>query len=98
MVHCDLESLQKQAIIDAGKFVAHDVAIDWVSTVAVNSAEGVAAISLYLGIGSIVDAITGDVGGDPPVPIDVTAINTNINSLNNNTTSILCYINHYTRY
>jgi hypothetical protein len=48
-----LESLQKQAIIDAGKFVAHDLAIDGVSTVDVKSVEGVAAISLYLGIGSV---------------------------------------------
>ncbi len=41
----------------------------------------------------------GGVGeGNPPAPIDVTAINTNINSLNNNTNSILDYINNYTRY
>ncbi len=57
-----------------------------------------AAISLYLGIGSIVDAVPGDGGGDPPIPINVTAIDTNINSLNNTTNSILGYINDYTRY
>ncbi len=98
IVHDELESLQKQAIIDLGKFVAHDLAIDGVSVVAVKAAEGVAAISLYLGIGSIVDAITGDGGGDPPIPIDVTAINTNINGLDNTTNSILGYINNLTRY
>ena len=48
-------------------FLAHDIAIDGVSVVAVKAAEGVAAISLYLGIGSIIDAIQG--GGDPPDPI-----------------------------
>jgi hypothetical protein len=72
----ELESLQKQAIIDLGKFVAHDLAIDGVGAIAVKATEGVAAISLYLGISSIIDAIQG--GGDPPVPIDVNAINTMI--------------------
>ncbi len=95
IVHDELESLQKQAIIDLGKFLAHDLAIDGVSVVAVKAAEDVAAISLYLGIGSIIDAIQG---GGPPTPIDVTAINTNINSLNNTTNSILGYINNLTRY
>jgi hypothetical protein len=57
--------------------------------------EGVAAISLYLGIGSVIDAIQG---GGSPTPINVTAINTNINSLNNTTNSILGCINNYTRY
>jgi hypothetical protein len=57
IVHDELESLQKQAIIDLGKFVAHDLAIDGVGAVAVKATEGVAAISLYLGIGSIIDAI-----------------------------------------
>ncbi len=65
-----------------------------VSAVAVKSAEGVAAISLYLGIGCIVDAITSDSGGYPPIPIDVTAINTSINSLNNTANSLLGYINN----
>ena len=96
IVHDELESLQKQAIIDLGKFVAHDLAIEGVGAVAVKATEGVAAISLYLGIGSIIDAIQD--GGDPPDPIDVTGINTNINSLNNTTNSILGYINNYTRY
>jgi hypothetical protein len=91
VVHDELESLQKQAIIDLGKFV-----IDGVGAVVVKATEGVAAISLYLVIGSIIDAIQD--GGDPPDPIDVTGINTNINSLNNTTNSILGYINNYTRY
>ncbi len=82
--------------------------------VASGAAQGVAAISLYLGIGSILDIITG--GGDPPDPIDVTAINMNltyvrndlnslsttstlaITNLNNTTTSILGYINGYTSF
>ncbi len=55
----------------------HDLAIEGVGVVAAKSAEGVAAISLYLGINSIIDAITGEGGGDPPTPIDVTAININ---------------------
>jgi hypothetical protein len=97
-VHDELESLQKQlAIIDLGKFVAHDLAIEGVGAVALKATEGVAAITLYLGLGSIIDAaIRG--GGDPPSPIDVTAINININSLNTTTNSILGYINNYTRY
>ncbi len=41
---------KNKAVIDAGKFVAHDLEIVGVSTVAVKSAEGVAAIELYLGI------------------------------------------------
>ncbi len=102
IVHDELESLQKQATIDAGKFVAHDLAIEGVGAVALKAtkgaAEGVAAITIYLGICSIIDAIIG--GDDPPAPIDVTAINTNIKSLNTTTmtNSILGNINNYTRY
>ena len=59
-----------------------------VGVVAAKSAESVAAISLYLGINSIVDDITG---GNPPTPINVTAIN-------NTTNSILGCINNLTRY
>ena len=55
---------------------------------AVKVTEGGAAVSLYLGINSIVDDITG---GNPPTPINVTAIN-------NTTNSILGYINNLTRY
>ncbi len=87
-----MESLQKQVIIDLGKFLAHDIAIDKVTLLAGGAAKGVAAISLYLGIGSVIDALTG--GGNPPAPIDVTAINTNLNNLNNTTYSILGYINN----
>jgi hypothetical protein len=89
LVHDEFESLQKQAIIDPGKFVAHDLAMEGVGAVALKATEGVAAITLYLGIGSIIDAITGV--GNPPTPINVTAIN-------NNNSSILDYINNYTRY
>ncbi len=45
VVHDELESLQKQAIIDLAKFVAHDLAIEGVGLVAAKATEGVAAIS-----------------------------------------------------
>jgi hypothetical protein len=41
----ELESLQKQAIIDLGKFLAHDLARDRVVIVAAGAAAGVAAIA-----------------------------------------------------
>jgi len=112
VIHDEIEGLEKQAIIDAAKFLSHDILIEGVGGVATGAAQGVAAISLYLGISDILDIITG--GGDPPDPIDVTAINTNliyvrddlnslstsstlaITNLNNTTTSILGYINGYT--
>jgi hypothetical protein len=50
VVHDELESLQKQAIIDLGKSVAHDLAIDGLGAVALKATEGVAAITLYLEI------------------------------------------------
>ncbi len=37
-------------------------------------------------------------GGNPSAPIDVTAINTNLNDLNITTNSILGHINNLTRY
>jgi hypothetical protein len=37
--------------------------------------------ALYLGIGSNVDLLTGE--GDPPAPIDVTAINIAVNETRN---------------
>ena len=96
IVHDELESLQKQAIIDLGKFALHDLAIDRVTIVAGGAAAGVGAIAGYLGLSSILNALAG--GGSPPAPIDVNAINTNINTLNNTTNSILGYINNLTRY
>jgi hypothetical protein len=66
----------KKAIIDLAKFVAHDLAIEGVWVIAIKAAEGVAAISLYLGIGSIISAITGGGGGgSPPAPINISALN-----------------------
>ncbi len=53
IVHDELESLQKQAIIDLGKFLAHDIAIDRVTIVAGGAAAGVAAIATFLGLSSI---------------------------------------------
>ncbi len=40
IVHDELESLQKQAIIDLGKFIAHDLAIHRVTIVAGGAAAG----------------------------------------------------------
>ncbi len=70
IVHDELESLQKQAIIDLGKFLAHDLAIDRIVVVAAGAAAGVAAIALYLGLCSILDLLTGGGGGDTPDPVD----------------------------
>ncbi len=64
VVHDELESLQKQAIIDAAKFLAHDIAVEGVVVVAVKAVEVVAQ---YHGIGSIIHLLTGG-GGDPPTP------------------------------
>ena len=40
------------------------------------------AIALYLVNGSILDIITGGGGGDPPAPVDVTALNINLKKQN----------------
>jgi hypothetical protein len=69
IVYDEIEGLEKQAIVDLGKFAAHDLAIEGVGVVAAKSAKGVAAISLYLGINSIIDAMTDGSGVDPPTPI-----------------------------
>ncbi len=79
IVRDELKSVQKQAIIDLGKFALHDLEIDRVTIVAASAAAGVGAIAAYLGIGIILSILSG--GGSLPVPIDVTAINTNINML-----------------
>ena len=61
IVHDELESLQKQAIIDLGKFALHDLAIDRVTIVAGGAAAGVGAIAAYLGLSSILNALAGGV-------------------------------------
>ncbi len=94
IVHDELEFLQKQAIIDLGKVSIHDLAIDKVTVVAGGAAAGLGAIAAYLGLNSILSILSG--AGSLPAPIDVTAINTNINTLNNTTNSILGYINNKT--
>ncbi len=96
VVHDELESLQKQAIIDFGKFASLNLAIDKVVVVEAGAAAGVGAIATYLWINSILSILSG--GGSLPDPFDVTGINTNINSLNHTTNSILGYINNYTRF
>jgi hypothetical protein len=91
-----MESLQKQAIIDFGKFASLNVAVDKVVVVAGGAAAGVGAIAAYLGLSSILSILSS--GGSLPDPIDVTGINMNINTLNNTTNSILGYINNLTHY
>ena len=77
VVHDELESLQKQAIIDFGKFASLNLAVDEVVIVADGAAAGVGAIAAYLGLNSILSILSS--GGSLPDPIDVTGINTNIN-------------------
>ena len=90
IVHDELESLQKQAIIDFGKFASLNLAVDKVVVVAGGAAAGVAAIATFLGLQSILSALSGGGGGGgggggtPPPPIDVIAINTQLNSNTNN--------------
>jgi len=96
IVHDEIEGLEKQAIIDAAKNVAQDLVIEGVGIIAAKATEGVAAIALYLGVGSILDILES--GGEQPTPIDVNAINMNLTYLNNTTTSILGYINEYTSF
>jgi hypothetical protein len=63
VVHDEIKGFHQQAIINAGKFVlqlVHDTEIDAVGIVAGKAAEGVAVITLYLGITSIIDDITGE--------------------------------------
>ena len=74
IVHDEIESLNKQAIVDAAKFLLQDVGIEGVGGVAATAAQGVATITLCLGISNIIDDITGG-GSNPPTPIDITAIN-----------------------
>jgi hypothetical protein len=89
IVHDEIEGFHQQAIINAGKFLLHDGQIDAVTIVAAGAAKGVAAIILYLGIGSIISAILGGGGDTPPAPIDVSGINQrlNINEYNINSLS-----------
>jgi hypothetical protein len=87
---------RKKAIIDFGKFACLNVAVDKVVVVAVGAAAGVGAIAAYHGLNSIFSILSS--GGSLSDPIDVTGINTNINSLNTTTNSILGYINNLTRY
>ncbi len=55
IVHDELKSLQKQVIIYAPKFLAHNIAIEYVGLVIVKAAEGAATIELHLALGSIID-------------------------------------------
>jgi hypothetical protein len=104
-----LKRFNKASLCDAAKFLAHDLEIEGVGIVAAKATEGVAAISLYLGISDIIDDMTNGGGVDPPPPINVTAIKNDLYSLsssstlaitglNNTTTSILGYINGTTRF
>ncbi len=92
----ELESLQKQAIIDLGKFALHDLEIGRVAIVAGGAAAGVLAIGTYLGLSSIFNLLTGGASGDgtAPAPVDVTAINMNLNNTKNNLNSLASKTQH----
>ena len=79
IVHDEIEGFHQQSIINAAKFLLHDGQIDAVTIVAAGAAKGVAAILLYLGIGSIINTIIGGGGGTPPAPIDISGINQRLN-------------------
>ena len=64
VVHDELESLQKQAIIDFGKFSSLNLVVDKVVVVAAGAAAGVGAIATYLGLNSILSIFSG--GGSLP--------------------------------
>jgi hypothetical protein len=83
-------TLQKQAIVDPGKCALHDLESDRVTIVAVGAAAGVGAIALYLGFGANLDTsiLTVSGCGDPPAPIDVTAINMNLTYVRNDLDSL----------
>ena len=49
VVHDEIEGFHQQAIINAAKFLLHDGGIEAAGTVALTAAQGVAAITLYLG-------------------------------------------------
>ena len=88
IVHDEIESLHKQAIIDLGKFVLHDLAIEGVGALAVKANEGVAAIVLFLGFSSVNDFLTGGESGSPPAPIDITALNISLSQNKDNINSL----------
>ncbi len=72
-----------------GKLLAHDIAIDRVTIVAGGAAAGVSAIATFLGLSSILNLLTGGGGGgDPPAPIDVFAINMQLNENTNHLNSL----------
>ena len=57
IVHDEIEGFHQQAIINAVKFLLHNGQIDAVTVLATGTANTVAAILLYLGIGSIISAL-----------------------------------------
>ncbi len=77
-----------QAIIDFGKFSSLNLAVYKAVLVAGGAAAGVAAIATFLGLQSILSALSGGGGGGgggtPPPPLDVFAINMQINENTNN--------------
>ncbi len=59
VVHDELESLQKQAIIDIAKFVANDLKLDKIAGIGAATAASLAAVIAVMGIGSIISNILG---------------------------------------
>jgi hypothetical protein len=87
VVHDEIEGFHQQAIINAGKFLLHDGEIEAVGSVALTAAQGVAAITLYLGFSSLANFLTGNNGG-APAPIDVSGIFSRISNNQNNLNSL----------
>jgi hypothetical protein len=94
VVHDEIKGFHQQAIINAGKFLLHDGEIEAVGSVALTAAQGVAAITLYLGFSSLANFLTGNNGG-APAPVDVSGIYTrldlNQNNLNSLSTTMLLH-------
>jgi hypothetical protein len=82
VVHDEIESLLKQAIIDIAKFVANDLKLDKIAGIGAAIAAKLAAVIAVMGIGSIISNIlVGGSGGSNNVALD---FNTKINYVNNN--------------
>ncbi len=81
-VHNELERIQKQGETNIGKFLLHDQELIRIGGIATGAAAGVGAIAEYLGLGALVNILSG--GGTPAAPIGVNAIHMNLSYLRNN--------------
>jgi hypothetical protein len=84
VVHDELEKILIQAQVNVLKFVAHDLELDRIGLLAGGTAASLAAVIAVLGLTSVISAFLGGGGGDPPAPIDVFAINMQLNENKNN--------------